>query len=161
MARVVLLPLLTQPPFGTVYWQVLNEEYTRCMKTTQIPAAFPSSLHRSVPAHCLPSRGLFSCAVLDLRFVVTDILIRSSSSDSSRADQLSTSFRVVNAASETVYDSGGGAPTGTGIGLSVARDPARLHHGDVRLMDAPQGCWFRVELGACAMTTDVPSGHTM
>jgi len=53
------------------------------------------------------------------------------------------------------------ASTGTGIGLSIARDLARLHHGDVRLMDAPQGCWFRVELGAFAMTTDVPSGHTM
>ncbi len=40
------------------------------------------------------------------------------------------------------------ASTGTGIGLSIARDLARLHHGDVRLMDAQHGCWFRVELGA-------------
>ena len=39
------------------------------------------------------------------------------------------------------------ASTGTGIGLSIARDLARLHHGDVRLLDAAQGCWFRVELG--------------
>lgn len=42
------------------------------------------------------------------------------------------------------------ASTGTGIGLSIARDLARLHHGDVRLMEAPQGCWFRVELGIFA-----------
>jgi signal transduction histidine kinase len=40
------------------------------------------------------------------------------------------------------------ASTGTGIGLSIARDLARLHRGDVRLLDAAQGCWFRVELGA-------------
>lgn len=40
------------------------------------------------------------------------------------------------------------ASTGTGIGLSIARDLARLHHGDVRLMDAAQGCWFRAELGS-------------
>ncbi|HRA86853.1 MAG TPA: HAMP domain-containing sensor histidine kinase [Planctomycetaceae bacterium] len=40
------------------------------------------------------------------------------------------------------------ASTGTGIGLSIARDLARLHRGDVTLMDAPQGCWFRVELGS-------------
>jgi len=48
----------TQPPFGVVK-QVLNEEYTRCKKMTQIFAAFPSSLHRSVPAHCLPAKGHF------------------------------------------------------------------------------------------------------
>ncbi len=39
------------------------------------------------------------------------------------------------------------ASTGTGIGLSIARDLARLHNGDVRLLDAAKGCWFRVELG--------------
>ncbi len=38
------------------------------------------------------------------------------------------------------------ASTGTGIGLSIARDLAQLHHGDVLLRDAAQGCWFRVEL---------------
>ena len=40
------------------------------------------------------------------------------------------------------------ASTGTGIGLSIARDLARLHHGDVRLLDAAQGCWFCAELGS-------------
>ncbi len=40
------------------------------------------------------------------------------------------------------------ASTGTGIGLSIARDLARLHQGDVRLLDSAQGCWFCVELGA-------------
>ena len=48
----------TQPPFGSVK-QVLNEEYTRCTKMTQFLAAFPSSLHRSVPAQRLPAKGHF------------------------------------------------------------------------------------------------------
>ena len=40
------------------------------------------------------------------------------------------------------------ASTGTGIGLSIARDLARLHEGDVRLLDSAQGCWFCAELGS-------------
>ncbi len=40
------------------------------------------------------------------------------------------------------------ASTGTGIGLSIARDLARLHKGDVRLLDSAQGCWFCAELGS-------------
>lgn len=40
------------------------------------------------------------------------------------------------------------ASTGTGIGLSIARELARLHRGDLRLMNSASGCWFRVELGA-------------
>ena len=40
------------------------------------------------------------------------------------------------------------ASTGTGIGLSIARDLARLHDGDVRLLDSAQGCWFCVDLGS-------------
>ena len=39
------------------------------------------------------------------------------------------------------------ASTGTGIGLSIARELARLHHGDVNLLAATEGCWFHVELG--------------
>jgi signal transduction histidine kinase len=35
---------------------------------------------------------------------------------------------------------------GTGIGLSIARELARLHGGDVVLMDSSTGCWFRVTL---------------
>ncbi|MEQ9411613.1 MAG: HAMP domain-containing sensor histidine kinase [Fuerstiella sp.] len=35
---------------------------------------------------------------------------------------------------------------GTGIGLSIARELARLHGGDVELKDADQGCWFRATL---------------
>ena len=58
LARLVHFEICTQPPFGSVK-QVLNEEYTRCMKMTQFFAAFPSSLHRSVPAHRLPSKGHF------------------------------------------------------------------------------------------------------
>ena len=42
------------------------------------------------------------------------------------------------------------ASTGTGIGLSITRDLARLHNGDVYLMDSPRGCWFRVELEVIA-----------
>ncbi len=38
------------------------------------------------------------------------------------------------------------ASTGTGIGLSITRELARLHGGDVTLMDSDQGCWFRVSL---------------
>jgi len=42
------------------------------------------------------------------------------------------------------------ASTGTGIGLSIARDLARLHDGDVRLLDSAQGCWFCADLGSLA-----------
>lgn len=40
------------------------------------------------------------------------------------------------------------ASTGTGIGLSIARDLARLHDGDVRLLDSAHGCWFCANLGS-------------
>lgn len=42
------------------------------------------------------------------------------------------------------------ASTGTGIGLAIARNLARLHNGDLRLMDSAQGCWFRAELESFA-----------
>jgi signal transduction histidine kinase len=41
------------------------------------------------------------------------------------------------------------ASTGTGIGLSIARDLARLHGGDVKLLDSDRGCWFQVHLASC------------
>ena len=40
------------------------------------------------------------------------------------------------------------ASTGTVIGLSIARDLARLHDGDVRLLESAQGCWFCADLGS-------------
>ena len=47
------------------------------------------------------------------------------------------------------------ASAGTGIGLSIARDLARLHQGDVSLMDSSHGCWFRVELGSIKSQTAI------
>lgn len=38
------------------------------------------------------------------------------------------------------------ASTGTGIGLSITRELARLHGGDVELKDSASGCWFQVRL---------------
>ena len=38
------------------------------------------------------------------------------------------------------------ASSGTGIGLSIARELARLHGGDLILKDTVKGCWFQVRL---------------
>lgn len=38
------------------------------------------------------------------------------------------------------------ASTGTGIGLSITRELACLHGGDVELKDSATGCWFQVRL---------------
>ncbi len=35
---------------------------------------------------------------------------------------------------------------GTGIGLSIARELAQLHGGDVQLLDASDGCWFQATM---------------
>ena len=40
------------------------------------------------------------------------------------------------------------ASTGTGIGLSIARDLARIHRGNVTLEPSEKGCWFRVRLAS-------------
>jgi signal transduction histidine kinase len=45
-------------------------------------------------------------------------------------------------------------PHGTGLGLAVARKVARDHGGDLRLLPAPRGAWFRIDLPAapCPVT---------
>ena len=35
---------------------------------------------------------------------------------------------------------------GTGIGLSIARELARRHGGDLLLKESPTGCWFQAVL---------------
>ena len=47
------------------------------------------------------------------------------------------------------------ASTGTGIGLSITRDLARLHGGDVILKESETGCWFQVRLKS--LPSPVPS----
>ena len=58
MARTVLMVVYTQPPFGSVK-QVLNEEYTRCLKLTQLSAAFPKFSSSFCPRTMLAPKGLF------------------------------------------------------------------------------------------------------
>jgi len=56
-------------------------------------------------------------------------------------------FRVSNRLTDGV--------TGAGIGLSIARDLARLHGGDLVLLDTPHGAAFRVTLATPAAPADV------
>ena len=48
-------------------------------------------------------------------------------------------------------------PTGTGIGLSIARSLARLHGGDIVLEPTPVGCRFHVQLKHSDSKIDYPT----
>lgn len=67
-----------------------------------------------------------------------DVIDKGPGVDSSKRSEIFQPFaRVSNSLSYAA---------GTGIGLSIARELARLHGGDVVLMESSQGCWFRVTL---------------
>ena len=67
-----------------------------------------------------------------------DVIDKGPGVDSSKRSEIFQPFaRVSNTLSYAA---------GTGIGLSIARELARLHGGDVVLMESSTGCWFRVTL---------------
>jgi signal transduction histidine kinase len=51
-------------------------------------------------------------------------------------------------------------PAGTGIGLSIARGLARLHQGDLRLIDSAAGAAFQVDLHTPAPQQSHPEGKS-
>lgn len=85
------------------------------------------------------SGGLLNVASrIDDGVLTVDVRDRGPGIESSKREDIFEPF--ARGASDLSY------AAGTGIGLSIARELARLHGGDVVLLESEQGCWFHATI---------------